>query len=151
MIFKFSHVFVCLGPCRTRYKSGKSKLLQCNDQTLLPKCMFIPLIYCCITFEILTSLFRYISISNDHPQLSASLGVGLQYTKHEKLRYFLRAKKGFPATSDGLLSFNIKGRFDVDKEFKQVDVLFKLYVILCTQYSNLNVYTFLLLLHLLFF
>ncbi|XP_044510248.1 outer envelope pore protein 21, chloroplastic-like [Mangifera indica] len=58
-------------------------------------------------------------IRHFYPNLSASLGVGLQYTKHEKLRYFLRAKKGFPATSDGLLSFNIKGRFDVDKEFKQ--------------------------------
>lgn len=50
----------------------------------------------------------------------------MQYTKHEKLRYFVRAKKGFPVTSNGLLSFNIKGRCDVDEEFKQVGVNIKL-------------------------
>ncbi|XP_031270279.1 outer envelope pore protein 21, chloroplastic isoform X2 [Pistacia vera] len=62
---------------------------------------------------------KFLIDSNTRLQLSASLGVGLQYTKHEKLRYFVRAKKGFPVTSNGLLSFNIKGRCDVDKEFKQ--------------------------------
>ncbi|KAI9200249.1 hypothetical protein LWI29_029932 [Acer saccharum] len=54
-----------------------------------------------------------------YPDLSASLGVGLQYDRHEKLRYTVRGKKAFPVTSNGLLSFNIKGRCDVDQEFKQ--------------------------------
>lgn len=49
----------------------------------------------------------------------------MQYDKHEKLRYTLRGKKAFPVTSNGLLSFNIKGRCEVDKEFKQVGVLFE--------------------------
>ena len=50
--------------------------------------------------------------------------MGLQYDKHEKVRYFVRGKKGFPVTNDGLISFNVKGRCDVDKEFKQVGVFF---------------------------
>ncbi|KAF5455602.1 outer envelope pore protein 21, chloroplastic-like [Juglans microcarpa x Juglans regia] len=54
-----------------------------------------------------------------YPNLSASLGVGLQYTKREKLRYSVRGKKSFPVTTNGLLSFNIKGRCDVDNEFKE--------------------------------
>lgn len=58
-------------------------------------------------------------IRHFYPDLSACLGVGLQYDKHEKLRYFVRGKKGFPVTNDGLISFNVKGRCDVDKEFKQ--------------------------------
>ncbi|KAI5590272.1 hypothetical protein BDE02_05G217700 [Populus trichocarpa] len=62
---------------------------------------------------------RFAIDSSTHLQLSACLGVGLQYDKHEKLRYFVRGKKGFPVTNDGLISFNVKGRCDVDKEFKQ--------------------------------
>ncbi|KAF5955987.1 hypothetical protein HYC85_008843 [Camellia sinensis] len=48
-----------------------------------------------------------------------SLGVGLQYDRKEKLRYSVRGKKSFPVTPNGLLRFNIKGRCDVDKEFKE--------------------------------
>ncbi|XP_008237935.1 PREDICTED: outer envelope pore protein 21B, chloroplastic-like isoform X4 [Prunus mume] len=54
-----------------------------------------------------------------YPDFSASLGVGLQYDRREKLRYTVRAKKSFPVTTDGLLSFNVKGRCDLDKEFKE--------------------------------
>ncbi|KAI9073398.1 hypothetical protein K1719_044631 [Acacia pycnantha] len=53
-----------------------------------------------------------------YPELSATLGVGLLYDKYDKLWYSVRGKKTFPVTNDGLLSFNIKGRSDVDKEFK---------------------------------
>ncbi|KAH9759712.1 Outer envelope pore protein 21B [Citrus sinensis] len=67
-------------------------------------------------------------IRHFYPDLSASFGLGVQYDKHEKLRYTVRGKKVFPVTSTGLLSFNIKGRCEVDKEFKQKDqdVRFKL-------------------------
>ncbi|KAA8537381.1 hypothetical protein F0562_026932 [Nyssa sinensis] len=63
----------------------------------------------------------YLSVVMRHfyPDLSASLGVGLQYDRHEKLRYSVRGKKAFPVTPDGLLSFNIKGRCDVDKELRE--------------------------------
>ncbi|KAF2310252.1 hypothetical protein GH714_007419 [Hevea brasiliensis] len=54
-----------------------------------------------------------------YPDLSVSLGVGLQYDKHEELTYRMRAKKSFPVTDDGFLSFNIKGWCKIDKEFKE--------------------------------
>ncbi|EEF52900.1 conserved hypothetical protein [Ricinus communis] len=54
-----------------------------------------------------------------YPDLSASLGVGVQYDKQEKLTYRLRGKKAFPVTSDGLLTFNVKGWCTIDKEFKE--------------------------------
>ncbi|GMN34708.1 hypothetical protein TIFTF001_004840 [Ficus carica] len=53
------------------------------------------------------------------PDFSASLGVGIQYNKREKLRYVIRGKKSFPVTTNGQLSFNIKGRCDIDKDIKQ--------------------------------
>ncbi|XP_015884119.1 outer envelope pore protein 21B, chloroplastic [Ziziphus jujuba] len=53
------------------------------------------------------------------PDFSASLGVGLRYDKHEKLRYNIRGKKSFPVTTDGQLSFNIKGQCDADKELRE--------------------------------
>ncbi|KAF8405581.1 hypothetical protein HHK36_010488 [Tetracentron sinense] len=53
-----------------------------------------------------------------YPDLSSSLGVGLQYDK-QKLMYSARGKKAFPITMNGLLSFNIKGRYNVDKEFRE--------------------------------
>lgn len=48
----------------------------------------------------------------------------MQYDKREMLWYTVRGKKSFPVTTNGLLSFNIKGRCDVDKEFKAVGVFF---------------------------
>ncbi|KAL3633171.1 hypothetical protein CASFOL_026155 [Castilleja foliolosa] len=58
------------------------------------------------------------------PDLSASFDVGGQYTKQynlrkDKLHFNVRTKKTFPVTSDGLISFNIKGRGKTDEEFKQ--------------------------------
>ncbi|GAB2300474.1 hypothetical protein Dimus_034517 [Dionaea muscipula] len=62
------------------------------------------------------------------PDISASLGfsllykrhgLALQYDKLGKVQYSLRGKKAFPVTSNGLLNFNIKGRCDFDKEFKE--------------------------------
>ncbi|XP_057469059.1 outer envelope pore protein 21B, chloroplastic-like [Actinidia eriantha] len=58
-------------------------------------------------------------IRHFYPDLSASLGVGLQYNRHEKVRYSVRGKTAFPVTTNGLLQFNIKGRCDVDKEFRE--------------------------------
>ncbi|KAJ7966997.1 Outer envelope pore protein like [Quillaja saponaria] len=49
----------------------------------------------------------------------SALGVGLQYDKQQKMRYGLHGKKSFPATSDGLLSFNVKGQCDADKDLKR--------------------------------
>lgn len=46
--------------------------------------------------------------------------MGVQYDRREKLRYNVRGKKSIPVTTNGAVLFNIKGRFDVDKEFKQV-------------------------------
>ncbi|CAI0434790.1 unnamed protein product [Linum tenue] len=43
----------------------------------------------------------------------------VQYDKQEKLRYSLRGKKAFPITSDGMFSFNVKGRYHLDKDFKE--------------------------------
>lgn len=75
-------------------------------------------------FEFSVLFLTWVSVSDNRLQLSASLGVGLQYDKHEKLRYSVRGKKTFPVTTDGLLSFNVKGQCDVDKEFREVGPLF---------------------------
>lgn len=56
-------------------------------------------------------------------QLSASLGLGVQYDKWQKLRYVVRGKKEFPVTADGMVKFHVKGRCDIGKDFIQVFVL----------------------------
>ncbi|KMT19237.1 hypothetical protein BVRB_1g014190 [Beta vulgaris subsp. vulgaris] len=56
---------------------------------------------------------------HNQPQLASSLGLGVQYDKHEKLGYTARGKMAFPVTSDDSISFKVKGRYDADKEFKQ--------------------------------
>ncbi|KAI3757351.1 hypothetical protein L6452_04887 [Arctium lappa] len=61
-----------------------------------------------------TALIRYFP-----PELSATLGVGLQYDRREKLHYTMRGKKSFPLTPDRFVNFVVKGRCDLDKEFKQ--------------------------------
>ncbi|GAB2210431.1 hypothetical protein Droror1_Dr00015697 [Drosera rotundifolia] len=62
------------------------------------------------------------------PDISASLGLAVLYERHGlalqhrkqgKIQYGVRGKKAFPVTANGLLNFNIKGRGDVDKEFKE--------------------------------
>ncbi|KAE9603482.1 hypothetical protein Lal_00002490 [Lupinus albus] len=61
-----------------------------------------------------SALIRHI-----YPNLSASLGLGLHYDKHDKFRYTVSAKKTFPVTIDERINFKIKGRCVVDKDFKE--------------------------------
>ncbi|KAM7258163.1 hypothetical protein ACFE04_013904 [Oxalis oulophora] len=63
--------------------------------------------------------FYSVMVRHFYPDLFASLGVGAQYDKHEKLRYFVRGKKSFPVSNNGLVNFNVKGRCVVDKEFRE--------------------------------
>ncbi|KAL1540639.1 outer envelope pore protein 21, chloroplastic-like [Salvia divinorum] len=56
-----------------------------------------------------------------HPELSASLGLGVWYNRRDKVRYHIRGKKTFPVTGDGLVNFNVKGRCNINKELKQID------------------------------
>lgn len=51
--------------------------------------------------------------------LKASVGVGFQYDRREKLRYTARGKKAFPVTADESVNFIIKGRTEADTKFKQ--------------------------------
>lgn len=46
----------------------------------------------------------------------------MHYDKRDKLRYTLRGKKAFPVTTDGLLSFSVKGKYDLDKDFREVGI-----------------------------
>ncbi|CAO2833700.1 unnamed protein product [Amaranthus hypochondriacus] len=57
----------------------------------------------------------------DQPQLSSRFGLGVQYDKFQKLGYIVRGKMEFPVTSndDNSIRFVVKGRSDIDKEFKQ--------------------------------
>lgn len=59
------------------------------------------------------------SIRHFYPNLSASLAIGLLCDKQEKLRYSVQGKKTF---TNGQLSLYLKGRCDVDREFREVDV-----------------------------
>ncbi|XP_076884638.1 outer envelope pore protein 21B, chloroplastic-like [Bidens hawaiensis] len=53
------------------------------------------------------------------PDLSSKIGAGLQYNRREKLHYTVHGKKSFQLTPDRLVNFVVKGRCDIDKEFKQ--------------------------------
>lgn len=64
----------------------------------------------------LNGMIRYF-----HPELSASVGVGVQYNRRDKVHYHVRGKKTFPVTSDGLFNFNVKGRCNINEELKQID------------------------------
>lgn len=39
------------------------------------------------------------------------------------MHYHIRGKKTFPVTGNGLLSFNVKGRSNINKELKQVSLI----------------------------
>ncbi|WVZ73011.1 hypothetical protein U9M48_021380, partial [Paspalum notatum var. saurae] len=52
-----------------------------------------------------------------YPQLSANVGVGVQWHQGHRLTYNLRAKKALPFPSNGLLGLNLKGRLLADSEF----------------------------------
>ncbi|KAK4484003.1 hypothetical protein RD792_011216 [Penstemon davidsonii] len=81
---------------RARHEDWSSYLPKCNDKILLFRCS-------------LSSLL-----------LAANIGVGVQYNRNEKLNYNIRAKKSFPVTADGVVSFNVKGRCYADEDFKEV-------------------------------
>ncbi|KAL1814987.1 hypothetical protein DCAR_0519201 [Daucus carota subsp. sativus] len=59
------------------------------------------------------------TIRHFYPDLLASLGLGVQYDKRQKLRYVVRGKKEFPVTADGMIKFHVKGRCDIGKDFIQ--------------------------------
>nr|XP_019710910.1 outer envelope pore protein 21B, chloroplastic isoform X2 [Elaeis guineensis] len=59
-------------------------------------------------------------IRNFYPELSASMGLGVQLNKREKLSYTIRGKKAFPVSYDGLIGINLKGTYDVDKDLRKV-------------------------------
>ncbi|KAL8233333.1 hypothetical protein R6Q57_003111 [Mikania cordata] len=61
-----------------------------------------------------SALLRYFP-----PELSAKIGAGLQYDRRDKLHYTIHGKKSFPLTPDRFVSFVVKGRCDLDKEFKK--------------------------------
>ncbi|CAA6655835.1 unnamed protein product [Spirodela intermedia] len=63
--------------------------------------------------------FLAVLIRHFYPQASASMGVGCQYNGDKELSYNIRGKKAFPVTSNGLVNLNVKGRCDVDKEFRE--------------------------------
>ena len=54
-----------------------------------------------------------------YPDLLSSLGIGLCYDKRDKVRYTMgEKKKSFLVINNGLVNFFLKGRYDVDQEFK---------------------------------
>ncbi|XP_021285469.1 outer envelope pore protein 21, chloroplastic [Herrania umbratica] len=57
-------------------------------------------------------------IRHFYPDLLTSLGVGMRYDKRDKVRYTVRGKKSFLVANNGLVNFVVKGRYDVDQEFK---------------------------------
>ncbi|XP_078448475.1 outer envelope pore protein 21, chloroplastic-like [Wolffia australiana] len=63
--------------------------------------------------------FLAILVRRFYPQTSASMGLGIEYNGNKELTYSIRGKKTFPLTSSGLVNVNMKGRFDVDKDFRE--------------------------------
>lgn len=53
-------------------------------------------------------------------QQYASLGVGVQYYRRQKLWYTVRGKKEFPVTANNSVNFHIKGKYDVDEKLLEV-------------------------------
>ncbi|XP_068640564.1 outer envelope pore protein 21, chloroplastic-like [Aristolochia californica] len=56
---------------------------------------------------------------NFYPEFSASIGAGIRYDVDKKIKYSLLGKKAFPITSNGFVSFNLKGRYDVDDKLNE--------------------------------
>ncbi|MCD9646134.1 hypothetical protein HAX54_035702 [Datura stramonium] len=50
------------------------------------------------------------------PDQYASLAVGVQYYRRQKLWYNVRGKKTFPVTEDNSVNFHIKGKYNVDEK-----------------------------------
>ncbi|KAJ9541952.1 hypothetical protein OSB04_028458 [Centaurea solstitialis] len=53
-----------------------------------------------------------------YPDLSASLGAGLQYDRNDKLFCTVRGKKAYPVASSRFVNFVLKGRCDIDRELE---------------------------------
>nr|XP_009386422.2 PREDICTED: outer envelope pore protein 21B, chloroplastic isoform X1 [Musa acuminata subsp. malaccensis] len=66
-----------------------------------------------------TPSYLALIVRHFYPELSASMGFGIQLNKDEKPCYSLRGKKAFPVTASGLVGINLKGRFHFDKEYKE--------------------------------
>ncbi|CAL9071286.1 unnamed protein product [Musa textilis] len=66
-----------------------------------------------------TPSFLALFVRHFYPELSASMGIGVQLNKEEKLSYSVRGKKSFPITANGLVGINLKGKCYFDKEFKE--------------------------------
>ncbi|CAL9062080.1 unnamed protein product [Musa banksii] len=66
-----------------------------------------------------TPSYLALIVRHFYPELSASMGFGIQLNKDEKPSYSLRGKKAFPVTASGLVGINLKGRFHFDKEYKE--------------------------------
>ncbi|XP_064973865.1 outer envelope pore protein 21B, chloroplastic-like isoform X3 [Musa acuminata AAA Group] len=67
-----------------------------------------------------TPSYLALIVRHFYPELSASMGFGIQLNKDEKPCYSLQGKKAFPVTASGLVGINLKGRFHFDKEYKEV-------------------------------
>ncbi|XP_027772514.1 outer envelope pore protein 21B, chloroplastic isoform X1 [Solanum pennellii] len=50
------------------------------------------------------------------PDQYASLAVGVQYYRRQKLWYTVRGKKEFPVTANNSVNFHIKGKYGVDEK-----------------------------------
>ncbi|KAG6522230.1 hypothetical protein ZIOFF_019368 [Zingiber officinale] len=63
----------------------------------------------------------YLSLMFRHfyPEASASMGMGVQFNKDEKLSYTVQAKRAFPITANGLAGINLKGRYYFAEGFKE--------------------------------
>ncbi|KAJ8538210.1 hypothetical protein K7X08_014750 [Anisodus acutangulus] len=53
------------------------------------------------------------------PKQHASLTVGMQYYRRQKLWYNVRGKKAFPVTANESVNFQIKGKYDVDENIPE--------------------------------
>ncbi|KAK1431285.1 hypothetical protein QVD17_07741 [Tagetes erecta] len=89
---------------KQKFRIDSSTLLQLNGE--LDTRIGVPTFF--------SALLRYFP-----PELSAKLGAGLRYDRREKLHYTMHGKKSFPVTPDRFVNFVVKGRCDLDKEFKQ--------------------------------
>ncbi|KAI7743749.1 hypothetical protein M8C21_007763 [Ambrosia artemisiifolia] len=65
-----------------------------------------------------------------YPNLSASVGAGLQYDRNDKLVCTLRGKKAYPVASNRFVNILLKGRCDIDKELNQVSFFVTVYLLL---------------------
>ncbi|WOL13399.1 outer envelope pore protein 21B, chloroplastic [Canna indica] len=66
-----------------------------------------------------TPSYLALIVRHFYPQFSASVGAGIQVNKDEKPTYNIRGKKAIPMTANGEMGINLKGRYYIDKDFKE--------------------------------